>query len=155
MPNDPTVKDEVKQPPFYMSLQMPDQQKPAFQLTSSFIPQVVNGAARNVMYGFLAADSDAGNQKGVKADSYGQLRLLQIPPETQVPGPGQAQNKFNSDPTVSQALNLLRQGASAGAQRQPADAARGWRHALRAAGVPPVHGRNLVPHAPAGAGGVR
>jgi len=74
---------------------------------------VVNGNARNVLYGFLAADSDAGNQKGVKAASYGQLRLLQIPPEANVPGPGQAQNKFNSDPTVSQALNLLRQGASA------------------------------------------
>jgi uncharacterized membrane protein (UPF0182 family) len=113
VPNDPTVKEAVKQPPFYMSLQMPDQDKPAFQLTSSFIPQVVNGTARNVLYGFLSADSDAGNQKGVKAESYGQLRLLQIPPEAQVPGPGQAQNKFNSDPTVSQALNLLRQGASA------------------------------------------
>ncbi len=112
MPNDPTVTEPVKQPPFYMSLKMPDQDKPAFQLTSSFIPQVVNGTARNVLYGFLAADSDAGNQKGVKAESYGQLRLLQIPPEAQVPGPGQAQNKFNSDPTVSQALNLLRQGAS-------------------------------------------
>ncbi|HET7138533.1 MAG TPA: UPF0182 family protein [Arthrobacter sp.] len=112
VPNDPTVSTEVKQPPFYMSLQMPDQKQPAFQLTSSFIPQIVNGTARNVLYGFLAADSDAGNQKGVKADTYGQLRLLQIPPATQVPGPGQAQNKFNSDPTVSQALNLLRQGAS-------------------------------------------
>jgi len=111
-PADPTVDTDVKQPPFYMSLQMPDQQKPAFQLTSSFIPQIVNGNARNVLYGFLAADSDAGNQAGVKADGYGKLRLLQIPPETQVPGPGQAQNKFNSDPTVSQALNLLRQGAS-------------------------------------------
>jgi uncharacterized protein len=112
VPNDPTVSEEVKQPPFYMSLQMPGQQKPAFQLTSSFIPQVVDGNARNVLYGFLAADSDAGSQKGVKADSYGKLRLLQVPPEAQVPGPGQAQNKFNSDPTVSQALNLLRQGAS-------------------------------------------
>ncbi|PTT70123.1 UPF0182 family membrane protein, partial [Arthrobacter sp. HMWF013] len=112
VPNDPTVDTEVKQPPFYMSLQMPDQEQPAFQLTSSFIPQIVNGTARNVLYGFLAADSDAGNEKGVKAESYGQLRLLQIPPEIQVPGPGQAQNKFNSDPTVSQALNLLRQGAS-------------------------------------------
>ncbi|HEX9225736.1 MAG TPA: UPF0182 family protein, partial [Arthrobacter sp.] len=113
VPNDPTVQGDVKQPPYYMSLKMPDQDKPAFQLTSSFIPQVVNGNARNVLYGFLAADSDAGNEKGVKAESYGQLRLLQIPPETNVPGPGQAQNKFNSDPTVSQALNLLRQGASA------------------------------------------
>ncbi|MUU72881.1 UPF0182 family protein [Pseudarthrobacter sp. GA104] len=114
VPADPTVDSTsgVKQPPFYMSLQMPDQDKPAFQLTSSFIPQIVNGNARNVLYGFLAADSDAGNQAGVKAESYGKLRLLQIPPEIQVPGPGQAQNKFNSDPTVSQALNLLRQGAS-------------------------------------------
>jgi uncharacterized membrane protein (UPF0182 family) len=112
VPNDPTVQEPVKQPPFYMSLQMPDQDKPAFQLTSSFIPQVVNGNARNVLYGFLAADSDAGSEKGVKAEGYGKLRLLQLPTETQVPGPGQAQNKFNSDPTVSQALNLLRQGAS-------------------------------------------
>ncbi len=112
VPNDPTVDTDVKQPPFYMSLQMPDQDKPAFQLTSSFIPQIVNGTARNVLYGFLAADSDAGKEEGVKAETYGKLRLLQIPPEIQVPGPGQAQNKFNSDPTVSQALNLLRQGAS-------------------------------------------
>ncbi|MFC9350956.1 UPF0182 family protein [Arthrobacter sp. NPDC057013] len=112
VPNDPTVSQEVKQPPFYMSLKMPDQKTPAFQLTSSYIPQVVNNNARNVLYGFLAADSDAGSKKGVKAESYGQLRLLQVPPEAQVPGPGQAQNKFNSDPTVSQALNLLRQGAS-------------------------------------------
>ncbi|MEN8581834.1 UPF0182 family protein [Arthrobacter sp. KBS0703] len=112
VPNDPTVSDPVKQPPFYMSLQMPDQKTPAFQLTSAYIPQVVDGNARNVLYGFLAADSDAGSKKGVKAGSYGELRLLQVPPEAQVPGPGQAQNKFNSDPTVSQALNLLRQGAS-------------------------------------------
>ncbi|WP_200896298.1 UPF0182 family protein [Pseudarthrobacter chlorophenolicus] len=112
VPADPTVDTDVKQPPFYMSLQMPDQDKPAFQLTSSFIPQIVNNNARNVLYGFLAADSDAGNQAGVKGEGYGKLRLLNIPPETQVPGPGQAQNKFNSDPTVSQALNLLRQGAS-------------------------------------------
>lgn len=112
VPNDPTLKDAVKQPPFYLSLQMPGQDKPAFSLTSSFIPQVVNGNARNVLYGFLAADADAGNKKGVKADGYGKLRLLSLPTDTQVPGPGQAQAKFDSDPTVSQALNLLRQGAS-------------------------------------------
>lgn len=117
VPADPTVEstpqNPIKQPPFYMSLQMPDQEAPAFQLTSGFIPQNAGeGNARNILYGFLAADSDAGREAGVKAEGYGKLRLLQIPPETQVPGPGQAQNKFNSDPTVSQALNLLRQGAS-------------------------------------------
>ena len=155
VPNDPTVKDEVKQPPFYMSLQMPDQDKPAFQLTSSFIPQVVNGNARNVLYGFLAADSDAGNQKGVKADSYGQLRLLQIPPETQVPGPGQAQNKFNSDPTVSQALNLLRQGASAVLNGNLLTLPVGGGMALRPARLSEVHGRDLLPDAAARPGGLR
>ncbi|OFI39876.1 hypothetical protein BIU82_02195 [Arthrobacter sp. SW1] len=117
VPNDPTVNvspgtEAPKQPPFYMSLQMPGQTKPAFQLTSSFIPQVVNGNARNILYGFLSADSDAGSTKGVKGEGYGQLRLLQLPTDSQVPGPGQAQNKFNSDPEVSRELNLLRQGAS-------------------------------------------
>ncbi|MDQ4491029.1 UPF0182 family protein [Sinomonas sp. ASV486] len=114
VPNDPTVKTSgVKQPPYYMTLQMPDQKAPAFQLTSSFIPQTVEGgASREVMYGYLAADSDAGNTAGVKGAEYGKLRLLKLPTDTLVPGPGQVQNKFNSDPSVSQALNLLRQGAS-------------------------------------------
>ncbi|GAB4099858.1 UPF0182 family protein [Sinomonas halotolerans] len=113
VPNDPTVATGVKQPPFYMTLQMPDQKAPSFQLTSSFIPQTVEGGvSREVMYGFLAADSDAGAKAGVKGPEYGKLRLLQLPTDTLVPGPGQVQNKFNSDPTVSQALNLLRQGAS-------------------------------------------
>ncbi|MBT1002960.1 UPF0182 family protein [Paenarthrobacter sp. DKR-5] len=112
VPNDPTSKDTIKQPPFYLSLQMPGQSKPAFSLTSSFIPQVVGGNERNVLYGFLAADGDAGSTKGVKSPGYGKLRLLSLPTDTQVPGPGQAQAKFDSDPSVSQALNLLRQGAS-------------------------------------------
>ena len=49
---------------------------------------------------------------GVKAEGYGKLRLLAIPRELSVPGPGQAQQNFDSNATVSQALNLLRQGAS-------------------------------------------
>ncbi|MGG5173623.1 UPF0182 family protein [Pseudarthrobacter sp. J1763] len=114
-PNDPTVKDpanQVKQPPYYMSLQVPGETGTAFRLTSTFIPQVVGDSARNVLYGFLSANSDAGSTKGVKAESYGKLQLLELPTDTQVTGPGQAQNRFDSDPTVSQALNLLRQGAS-------------------------------------------
>jgi hypothetical protein len=82
-----------------MSLQMPDQEKPAFQLTSSYIPQVVNGNARNVLYGFLAADSDAGNEEGRQGGQLRQAAAAAGPAGAQVPGPGQAQNKFNSDPT--------------------------------------------------------
>jgi hypothetical protein len=114
VPNDPTPgQGGGKQPPYYMSLQMPDQKAPAFQLTSSFIPQTVEpGKSRDVMYGFLAADSDAGNKAGVKGPEYGKLRLLRLPPDTSVPGPGQVQSRFDSDPSVSTSLNLLRQGAS-------------------------------------------
>ena len=115
VPSDPTrTNSDVKQPPYYLSLQMPGQDSPAFSLTTPFIPFVSqNGEARNVLYGFLAADADAGTgTDGEKAESYGTLRLLELPTDTAVPGPGQAQNRFNSDPTVSNALNLLRQGAS-------------------------------------------
>ncbi|MDR6620700.1 uncharacterized membrane protein (UPF0182 family) [Sinomonas atrocyanea] len=114
VPNDPTVKSGgVKQPPYYMTLQMPGQQTPSFQLTSSFIPQTVEGgSSREVMYGYLAADSNAGGKAGVKGNDYGKLTLLKLPTDTSVPGPGQVQNTFNSDTNVSQALNLLRQGAS-------------------------------------------
>ncbi|CEA08687.1 hypothetical protein BN1051_02045 [Arthrobacter saudimassiliensis] len=115
VPLDPTQPSaNEKQPPYYLSLQMPGQEETTFSLTSTFIPFVAeNSEARNVLYGFLSADGDAGTgADGEKAENYGALRLLSLPTDTAVPGPGQAQNRFNSDPTVSNALNLLRQGAS-------------------------------------------
>ncbi len=115
VPDDPTLGDtaDVKQPPFYLSLKVPGQEDAAFSLTTPFIPFVEpGGEARNVLYGFLSAEADAGTEAGVKSEDYGKLRLLELPRSTSVPGPGQAQNRFNSDPTVSNALNLLRQGAS-------------------------------------------
>ncbi|GLB66945.1 UPF0182 family membrane protein [Arthrobacter mangrovi] len=116
VPTDPTLgaNTDVKQPAYYLSLKMPGQDTAAFSLTTPFIPFVApGGEPRNVLYGFLSAEADAGTGKdGVKSEDYGKLRLLELPREITVPGPGQAQNLFNSDTTVSQALNLLRQGAS-------------------------------------------
>ncbi|RAX50059.1 UPF0182 family protein [Arthrobacter sp. AQ5-05] len=114
VPGDPTQSNaSIKQPPYYLSLKMPKQEKEAFSLTSTFIPQTApGGQQRNVLFGFLAAEADAGSKAGVKAEGYGKLRLLAIPRELSVPGPGQAQQNFDSNATVSQALNLLRQGAS-------------------------------------------
>src|SRR5690625_7652500 len=43
---------------------------------------------------------------------YSQLRLLKLPSDVTVPGPGQVQNTFNSNPTISTELNLLQQGGS-------------------------------------------
>lgn len=113
VPNDPTSSTRQQQPPYYMSLRLPGEDKAAFSLTSPFISNnVKNGQQRDVMYGFLSANGDAGSQKGKVADGYGRLTLLELPRDTVVPGPGQAQTKFTSDPTVGKELNLLRSGAS-------------------------------------------
>ncbi|WP_372710538.1 UPF0182 family membrane protein [Arthrobacter rhombi] len=114
VPNDPTkTQTPVPQPPYYLSLRMPKQESETFSLTSTFIPKTSSGGQqRNVLYGFLSAEADAGNKAGVKADGYGTLRLLELPRSTVVPGPGQAQQNFDSNTTVSTQLNLLRSGAS-------------------------------------------
>ncbi|NQD42055.1 UPF0182 family protein, partial [Glutamicibacter halophytocola] len=82
-------------------------------LTSTFIPAAAsNGQQRNVLFGFLSASADAGSKAGVKSEDYGKLRLLELPRDTAVPGPGQAQQNFDTNTRVTQELNLLRQGAS-------------------------------------------
>lgn len=95
----------AKQPPYYLSLKMPDSEDSVFSLTSTFIPG--GGSKREILTGFLSADSDAGSTPGVVGPNYGKLRLLELPKNTTVPGPGQAQNNFNSSPDVSRELNLL------------------------------------------------
>ncbi|MFW0111698.1 UPF0182 family protein [Rothia sp. P5764] len=113
IPNDPTNNSGKPLPPYYLSLQMPGEDSAKFSLTTSFIPQQSDSNTRNVMYGFLSANGDAGTGKdGEKAAGYGKLTLLELPRSSVVPGPGQAQNVFNSDTAVSTELNLLRQGAS-------------------------------------------
>ncbi|WP_199276519.1 UPF0182 family membrane protein [Arthrobacter sp. CAN_A2] len=109
-----TTASTPRQPPFYLTLQMPNQEQAAFSLTTPYIPYVpVGQTPRNVLYGFLAANGDAGTgEAGVKNENYGRLTLLDSSGQDSVVGPGQAQNLFNSDTTVSQELNLLRQGAS-------------------------------------------
>lgn len=113
VPDDPTTAGTDKQPPYYLSLKMPGADEATFSLTTSFIPQEVAGTdSRNVLYGFMAANGDAGNVKGVKSPDYGKLQLLELPVDTQVPGPGQVQNTFQTDPTVSEQLNVLTLGQS-------------------------------------------
>ncbi|MDO5025524.1 MAG: UPF0182 family protein [Trueperella sp.] len=99
-----------KQPPYYLTLKMPGQDEASFSLTTSYIPG--GNTNRNVMTGFLAADGNAGNEKGKIADTYGKLRLLELPRDLTVPGPGQAENTMLTNPKVSTDLNLLRQGGT-------------------------------------------
>jgi uncharacterized membrane protein (UPF0182 family) len=101
VPNDPTVSPaQVFQPPYYLTLQMPDQKGPTFSLTTTFAPQ-----RRQTLAAFMAVDSAPG-------EGYGKMRVLQLPSNTTIPGPQQVQNNFESDPLVSSQLSLLRQGGS-------------------------------------------
>jgi uncharacterized membrane protein (UPF0182 family) len=113
VPNDPTSSTQALQPPYYMSLRLPGEKSASFSLTTPFISKnVQTGQQRDVMYGFLSANGDAGKVKGEVSPDYGKLTLLELPRDTVVPGPGQAQTKFTSDPTVGKELNLLSTGAS-------------------------------------------
>lgn len=113
-PNDPTAgsNDNRLQPPYYLTMQMPGQESPSYSLYSTFIPEARGTESRNVLRGYLAVDSDAGSEAGTRAEGYGKLRLLTLPEEDNVPGPGQVQNTFDSDPTVGRELNILQQGQS-------------------------------------------
>ncbi|MFB9889078.1 UPF0182 family membrane protein [Planobispora takensis] len=97
VPNDPSGGD-VKQPPYYLSVKMPGSPNPSFSLTTTFVPrQGPNLAA------FMAVNATPG-------DDYGKLRILRMPSNTTVAGPGQVQNNFQNK--FSGELNVLGLGQS-------------------------------------------
>ncbi len=101
VPLDPTRPSASSaQPPYYLQVQMPGTTTTAFSLTTTFAPQ-----KRLTLAAFMAANSDPG-------PNYGKIRVLQLPSNTTIPGPAQAQNSFETDPTTSQQLSLLRKGGS-------------------------------------------
>lgn len=98
VPNDPTVNGAVPQPPYYLSLRMPDQESAAFSLTTTFVPR-----NRQNLAAFMAVDADS------RSDDYGTIRLLTLPGSTQIDGPNQVANTFESDQAVATATLPLRQ----------------------------------------------
>ena len=114
-PVDPTESQQAQerdilQPPYYLTLQTGGSNEPVFSLTSSYIP--AGTSTREILTGFLSVDSDAGNKKGKIGANYGTLRLQELPKDSNVPGPGQAQNNFNASADVSKELNLLESGST-------------------------------------------
>ncbi|WEV59653.1 UPF0182 family protein [Bifidobacterium sp. ESL0728] len=114
-PVDPTeAKDaqqrDVLQPPYYLTLKTGGSKRPLFSLTSTYIP--AGSSTREILTGFLSVDSDAGDTKGKIGPNYGTIRLQELPKDANVPGPGQAQNNFNSNADVSKELNLLGTGST-------------------------------------------
>ncbi|USQ81060.1 UPF0182 family protein [Ornithinimicrobium faecis] len=91
----------VAMPPYYLSIAMPGQDEPTFSLTSTYIP----GGERQNLVGYLAVDADAGSTAGEKRDGYGQMRLLELPRDSTVTGPGQFQNEIETSNANSEAFN--------------------------------------------------
>ena len=113
-PTDPTAGADTTrfQSPYYLTMKVPGAENPAFSIYSTFIPDATGTSSRNVLTGYLVADSDAGSEAGKPDADFGKLRLLTLPKDITVPGPGQVQNNFNADPDVSKELNLLSQGST-------------------------------------------
>ena len=113
-PNDPVGGQGIGslQPPYYLTMQVPGTDSPEFSIYSTFIPRSTGESSRNVLTGYLVANSNAGSEDGKKSEEYGRLTLLTLPKSTIVPGPGQVQNNFNADSEVSRLLNILRQGST-------------------------------------------
>jgi len=89
------------QPPYYMTMQLPGAKTPAFSLTTSFVPR----GNRQNLTAFASVNATNG-------PDYGKISVLQLPRSTNISGPSQVASNFEANPTVAQALSLLRQGGS-------------------------------------------
>lgn len=98
VPVDPASK-KAKQPPYYVTMKMPGG-KETFSLTTAFVP-----VSRQNMAAYMAVDAAADVDDA-------KLEILQLPSNTTIQGPPQAQNTFLSTPRVSNALNLLNTGGN-------------------------------------------
>jgi uncharacterized membrane protein (UPF0182 family) len=107
VPDDPTgtttkrTGPQFTQPPYYLTMSMPGDTTPQFSLTTSFNPR-----GRQNMAAYMSVDSNP------LSPGYGAIRLLNLPQDTAIAGPGQVQNDFESNATVASSLSLLRQGGS-------------------------------------------
>ena len=102
VPDDPTKEPvATPQPAYYLTLAMPGQSSPSFQLTTALAQN-----NRKNMAAFVSVESDP------SSPDYGKMTVLQLPSNTQVSGPEQVGNDFESYTPASTELSLLRRGGS-------------------------------------------
>jgi uncharacterized membrane protein (UPF0182 family) len=93
----PNAPDEpssnVKQPPFYLNVQLPNQDSTRFQLTAGVTPFNRENLAA------LVSASYVNNQPT--------LQVLELPDQTAIPGPVQVHQKMTNNAAVRQQLSLL------------------------------------------------
>jgi uncharacterized membrane protein (UPF0182 family) len=103
IPRDPSTfgANAGAQPPYYITMKLPNEDKAAFSLTTPFVPR----GSRENLSGFAVVNSDPG-------PDYGKITLLQLPRSTNIPGPSQIASNFEAKPEVANTLSLLRQGGA-------------------------------------------
>ncbi|MFT4298845.1 MAG: UPF0182 family protein [Aeromicrobium sp.] len=104
VPSDPTQGSDssVLQPPYYLTMSRPGQEQGNFSLTSVFLPN-----SRQNLASFVSVNSEA------TSEDYGTMQILQLPSDTQVSGPSQIANDFQTDRGVTQALLQYEQSKQA------------------------------------------
>ena len=100
IPVDPTSDTKQVQPPYYLTVRMPDPAvtSASFSLTTTFVP-----SGRENLAAFMAVSADPGPE-------YGKIRILKVPGDSKTLGPNLVQSQFNSRPEVAQQLTLLKSG---------------------------------------------
>ncbi|KIH99926.1 hypothetical protein LP52_04410 [Streptomonospora alba] len=98
VPSDPTSESDSPEPPYRQTIGYPGEDDADFSITSTFVPR-----GRENLAGFLAVNSDATEQ------DYGKLRILKLPQDTVVMGPGQVQAQFSADDAIRDELLPLQQ----------------------------------------------
>jgi hypothetical protein len=96
VPEDPTdVTQNESQPPYFMTLNVPGQAggQPEFSLSSVYVPQ-----SRSNLASFMSVDANAASP------DYGRIRVLVLPSDNTVDGPGQVATQIANDPKVSSLL---------------------------------------------------
>ncbi len=105
VPEDPTIGGDVAQPPFFLTVKLPDQgdevQPSEFSLTTVYVPQ-----GRQNLASFMSVNSDP------LSENYGQMTVLELPSDNAVDGPGQVANAMQNDPQVANALLEFKQAES-------------------------------------------
>jgi uncharacterized membrane protein (UPF0182 family) len=103
VPSDPSTfgANASAQPPYYLTLKLPDAKEPAFSLTTPFVPR----GTRENLTAFAVVNSKPG-------PDFGKITVLQLPRSTNISGPSQIASNFEAKPDVANALSLLRQGGS-------------------------------------------
>jgi hypothetical protein len=94
VPNAPDApSSNIKQPPFYLNVKLPEQTDTRFQLTAGVTPANRENLAALV--------------SGSYVDNEPKLEVLELPDQTAIPGPVQVHQKMTNNAAVRQQLSLL------------------------------------------------